>query len=257
MAPSRPRAGRGAETAAGHASSASGYGQRVRPIPETLEALGELDPYLDDGTLADQLMQQAAAAQEIAPDLIGVSVAIRIEDLTFTLVASDDTIAALDAVQYMSAGPCVEAIDLEHGIAASAEELFDESRWQHFGRASAAAGVRSTLTYPVMVRGQLTGTVNLYGGSEHAFEGKHQALADVFGAWAPGAVKNADLSFSTRRLAQRAPRQLRDQTIIDTAVGYVAEAQGLEIDAARDHLEDAARRAGIPVATLARTIVEQ
>lgn len=253
---SRPRARR-AETAAWHASSAPGYGYMVRPISETLEALGELDPYLDDGTLADQLTQQAAAAQEIAPDLIGVSVAIRIEDLTFTLVASDDTTAALDAVQYVSAGPCVEAFDREHGIATEAEDLFDESRWQTFGRASAAAGVRSTLTYPVFVRGQLTGTGNLYGGSERAFDGKYQALADVFGAWAPGAVKNADLSFSTRRLAQQAPQQLRDQALIETAIGYVAEAQDLEIDAAREHLEEAARRAGIPVATLARAIIER
>lgn len=54
----------------------------MEPIPETLEAIGALDPYLDDGSLWEQL----------------------------TRVASDEVTAALDGVQYLTAGPCVDGL---------------------------------------------------------------------------------------------------------------------------------------------------
>jgi hypothetical protein len=229
----------------------------VEPIPETLEAIGELGPGLDDGTQLEQLRHQADVARSIAPDLVGVSVALRVEGLTFTLVSSDHRTAALDGVQYATGGPCLDALDTEQGMAAGTGALLSESRWQAMARASAAAGIRSTVTFPVVHGGEVAGAVNLYGRTDDAFDGRLRLLAACFGAWAPGAVSNADLSFSTRRLAEQAPQQLRDLALVDTAVGVVAASRELGIEAAQEHLEDAARRAGITVVELARMIVDE
>jgi hypothetical protein len=242
--------------APGHGAASPGYDHVVEPIPETLEAIGELGPALDDGTQLEQLRHRADVARSIAPDLVGVSVALRVEGLTFTLVSSDDTAAALDGVQYAAGGPCLDALDAERGMATDAELLLSESRWQAMARASAAVGIRSTVTFPVLHDEDVAGAVNLYGRSDDAFKGRLRLLAAVFGAWAPGAVSNADLSFSTRRLAERAPQQLRDLALIDTAVGVVAASQDLGVEAAREHLEDAALRAGVTMVELARMIVE-
>jgi GAF domain-containing protein len=227
----------------------------VDPIPETLEALGELEPYLDDGSLHEQLTRQASLARAIAPALVGVSVASRAHEVTFTLVATDDDTATLDAVQYLTSGPCVEALDDAQGVATDARDLLAEDRWWALGQATAAAGVRSTLTFPIVEDGRVVGTVNLYGRTSDAFEDKHELLAAVFDAWAPAAVTNADLSFTTRRLAEEAPDRLRDDAMIDTATGIIAAARGIDVDSARNRLEDAARRAGVPVSRLARAIV--
>src|SRR5438046_228438 len=75
-----------------------GYGTRSRrnrrpktamtplePIPETLEAANELDP-AGEGDLLDRLRRLANRAQEIVPDLVGISIARREENITFTLV---------------------------------------------------------------------------------------------------------------------------------------------------------------------------
>lgn len=228
----------------------------MEPIPETLEALDELDPYLDESSLLDQLTTTTNRAREVAPGLVGVSMASREHGLTFTVVATDPDVATLDAVQYLDSGPCVDAIDLGQGIATSPEGLLSESRWREFARASAAAGVHSTLTLPVLSSGAVIATVNLYGREADTFVGRHAELAEVFGAWAPGAIANADLGFSTRALAEQAPTLLRDTAKIDTATGILAARCDLSVTDARDELDDAARRAGVPVVLLARVLVE-
>jgi GAF domain-containing protein len=228
----------------------------MEPIPETLEALGELDAYLGSDTLLEQLTRTADLAQSLAPDLAGFSIASREHGITFTLVATDDEIAALDGVQYLTTGPCVEAAHDGHGMATTAEDLFSEPRWRALAQASAAAGVRSTVTFPIVDGDEVIGTVNLYGRSDDTFDGKHALLATVFRAWAPGAVTNADLSFSTRRLAEQAPTVLREDALVEAATGILASSREISLEAAREQLEDSAARAGVPVSKLAELIVE-
>ena len=226
----------------------------MEPIPETLEALDELDASLDEAMLLDQLLETSQRAREFVPGLVGVSIASREHGLTFTVVATTAEIAALDAVQYLAGGPCVDAVDLGHGIAIP-NGLLNETRWQEFARASAAQGVHSTLTLPIVSQGEVVSTVNLYGHDDATFNDQHEVLAEVFGAWAPGAITNADLSFSTRTMAEQAPLQLREAATVDTATGILAAQRNLTVAQARAHLEDASTRAGVPVFTLAKVVL--
>ena len=228
----------------------------MEPIPQTLEAFHELDAALDDEALLARLRSTADLAREAVPGLVGVSMASRDQGVTFTLVATAEEIAVLDAVQYVASGPCVDAMDLGHGITTSAGGLLDEARWSDFAQASAAAGIHSTLTLPVVDGDRVVGTVNCYGRDKDTFVDRHEALADIFGAWAPGAVADADLSFSTRRAAEQAPAQLRRAAVVDTATGITAAQRGISLAVAREHLDDAARRAGVSVETLAAVVVE-
>ena len=232
-----------------------GYGHAMEPIPQTLEALDELDPYVDHDTLLEQLTGMGARSRSIAPDCVGVSLASREHGVTFTLVATSEEIAALDGVQYVSSGPCVEVVQVEHGLATTSRDLLSEPGWLLFGQATAAAGIRSTLTFPIVESDEVVGSVNLYGRSEDAFAGKHQELAAAFGAWAPGAVSNADLSFSTRSVAEQAPNQLRSQTQVEVATGILAAASDIDVERAKEKLRDAAQRAGVPVFKLAEVII--
>ena len=227
----------------------------MEPIPETLQALDELDAALDDAALLDQLLTAIGRARQIVPGIVGVSLASRDHGVTFTVVASSAEIAALDAVQYLASGPCVDAIDLGHGVA-TPDGLLSETRWQDFARASAARGVHSTLTLPIVRDGEVVATVNLYGHADGTFNYAHHALAEVFGAWAPGAVTNADLGFATRATAEQAPLHLRDAATVDTATGVLAAERDVTVQEAREQLEDASRRAGVPVVTLARVVVK-
>ncbi|MDN4171859.1 GAF and ANTAR domain-containing protein [Nocardioides sp. SOB77] len=236
----------------------------MEPLPETRRAIDELeldpavDPALDadPDDVLDQLVAAGREVRRIVPDCLGLSLCHLRDGIVLTLVASDADVTVLDAVQYLAGGPCVEAVAEESVREETAEDVLDEDRWQLFARASAARAVRSSLTLPILDGGRVVGSINLYGASGNAFTGHHEELAEVFGAWAPGAVANADLSFRTRLEAQRAPERIAEQRLVDTAVGVVSEQSGIDVDAARARLVEAAARAGVPVAELAEAVLE-
>jgi transcriptional regulator with GAF, ATPase, and Fis domain len=228
----------------------------MKPIPETTEAVEEYGPFAHDGTLLEQLNEKAQQVLAIVPDCVGLSVASTTDGVTFTLVASDEEIGLLDALQYLSGGPCVAGVEGEQVLAYRRKELFDETDWQLFAQGTAAFGVASTLSLPILADMKVVGSVNLYGASNNAFTGHHHDLARIFDAWAPGAVTNADLSFSTRRTAEQAVEHLRGTFRIEVAVGIIADREALDPAAARTLLEESARRAGVSTAQLAETYIE-
>lgn len=229
------------------------------PIPETVEAIEEFGPFGSFGVdLVADLRESGRRVQEIVPDCVGFSLATQEHGVTFTVLANDVDVAVLDAIQYLANGPCVAAVeDQDHDPSGfDLEDLLDESSWQLFGRATAAKGVRSTLTLPLLFDERVIGSINLYGGSGRTFDGHHQALADLFGAWAPGAITNADLSFDTLRTARQAPRLLREETAFHAAVGIVAARADVSVGDAEQRLRDAALRAGVSLHDLAEAVLE-
>jgi GAF domain-containing protein len=227
----------------------------LEPLPESLEALSEVDAYVDTDALLHRVREDATRVLAIVPSCVGLSIGSREQGITFTLVASNRLVAALDGVQYLFDGPCVAAVDADRVVATDVGQLLDEHHWAAFARATATAGIESTLTLPVLDDGQVVGSVNLYASTADAFTGHHEELAGIFGAWAPGAVRDADLGFMTRREAQAAPGRLRRQARIDTAVGLISAHESLDLDASRARLQEAAARAGVDEADLATAVI--
>ncbi|TQM61976.1 GAF and ANTAR domain-containing protein [Humibacillus xanthopallidus] len=226
----------------------------MEPIPETQAALDRLAHDQDDDVQA-QFSEMAAKARRLVPSLVGLSVTQISEGVTLTYVASPATAVALDALQYVDGGPCEAAVRRGAHVAVDHDELLDEGRWQLFAQASAHAGVRSTLSLPVFSGSDVTGGVNLYGSLNDSFVGHHEALAALFGAWAAGAISNADLSFSSRLEAMEAPARIEDANTVSAAIGVLSETHQISTRDAEDHLRRAAARAGVPIVALALFIL--
>lgn len=223
----------------------------MEPIPETVAAVDELG--LND--LLDELKDLANRAKEVVPDLVGVSIARLDQGLTFTLLASAEEVAIFDGIQYVAGGPCVDSAMAGEVRQFDNRDVLDEARWQLFACATAARAVRTSLTLPVMRRGAVVGTVNLYGASRRAFDDQYDELAQLFGAWAAGAITNADLSFATRDEAREAPRLVGDHVLVETAIEILSAELGVDVDGAEDRLRAAAARAGVSTSELAREII--
>jgi GAF domain-containing protein len=228
----------------------------VEPIPESVEAMAERDAVVEDDGLMERLRSISEQVQELVPDCIGMTVAILQDQLVLTLVATEAEIALLDSMQYLADGPCLEAVREQNLVELDTDEVLDEEKWRIFALASAASAVASTLTMPIVTDGQVVGSVNLYAGSGHAFTDVHEQLALLLGAWAPGAVENADLSFSTRRLAEQAPLRLRDQARFETAVGLHAAREHLSLEDAQRRLISAAERAGVSLSRIVEAVID-
>lgn len=228
----------------------------VEPIPETVQAAMELEGTSYDGDLLDALIEKGRQVREIVPDCLGLTLAMLEHGVAFTLVASAQDYAVLDGIQYLTGGPCVAGGDAGEVRNYRSDDVLDEADWRLFAQAAAARAVQSTLTLPILAGDRVTGSVNLYGASARAFDGHHDDLARVLGAWAPGAVTNADLSFRTRAAAEQAPRLLQEQSDLAIATGIVAARRRVQVERAERLLEEAARRAGITLSQLATALVE-
>jgi GAF domain-containing protein len=227
----------------------------MEPVPETRAVLRELGAY-GDVDLVEDLEQAGRRVQEVVPECVGLSVSCLEEGLTFTMVASSERIASLDAMQYLDGGPCVDSALQDKDVDVADLGALDEHRWLMYAQTGAASGVASSLSMPLRGNGRVTGSVNLYASTPDAFTGHQEALAAIFGAWAPGAVSNADLPFRTRLEAAVAPGRVHDRYLLDQAYGWVAASQGVDVDTARQRLTDAAARAGITELQVARAVLE-
>ncbi len=224
-------------------------------LAHTKEALDEYLT-LTDPDLDQSLKSMGERVATIVPECVGLSLTLYDQgDLTFTLVASSLPMAGIDAMQYLDGGPCVTAVQENLGRVEDVADLLDEDRWAMFARASAAAGVASTLSLPVLDRDRVVGGINLYASTPDAFAGHHGDLAAALGASASGIVANADLAFETRRRAENAPHQLRDQRLVEVATGILAAREGLDVQTAAARLTDAATRAGTSPTQAALVII--
>jgi GAF domain-containing protein len=226
----------------------------MEPIPESLEALKKLSVTGDLG-LVQRLTEAAARVVRLVPECVALSIALFDDDVTFTLLATSDRMRIVDAAQYVDGGPCeLSALD---GADVAVDDILDEDRWQLFALATAATGVRSSLSLPLRAGAVVIGSINFYAGTDYAFIGRERALAARFGATVEEAVANADLSMASMERARQSVQTLQDRDTIYTAVGAHAARHSLTIDAAYDSLRAAAERADVPLIELAQLVLKQ
>ena len=209
--------------------------------------------------VAAVLLDLAARAQDIVPELVGLSLGHTRSGNVFTLAASSIEAAGIDATQYIDGGPCVDASTggsvQTWELPADPDELMSEQRWATYARASAAEGIESSLSMPLVLNGRIVGGVNLYASTPDAFNGRHEQLANALGADVTAAVANADLTFATLSEAQETAVHLAEEDLVHQATGIIAARHNLDIVAARAHLADSARRAGVTELQAATTLI--
>src|SRR5688500_14688556 len=83
--------------------------EHLEPLPETSEALGEYLSFADPG-VDKAFAGMGERARGIVPDLVGLSLTLVREGVTFTLAAPSVGVASLDATQYLDDGPCERSV---------------------------------------------------------------------------------------------------------------------------------------------------
>ncbi len=219
-------------------------------LPESREALDEyVTPSLDDVEALLRVIEGWAV--RAVPECVALSVTLLDEDLTFTLV--DDATAS-------GARASAEAASAPAGKGEPSDDAYalDERGWAAMARERAFSGIESTVCLPVVEHGRAVLNIDLYASTAHAFHDRIDDLVEALGAWQAGAVTNADLGFDTLRRAEAAPERLREQRLVDVAVGLVAARAGVTTDDALALLRRGATEAGISevqAATVARTLL--
>lgn len=225
----------------------------TEPTSESLVSLANQG----QSDLHDQLLLSADRVMAVVPSVTGISITkLDADGVALTLVATTSEVLPLDAMQYIDGGPCVDAIDTNRTIMVNDSDPLSEEQWSLFSRATASHGVLSSLSLPLIHVGEVVGSVNVYASEVDAFGDHVTAIAELFDAWAPGAVMDADLTFRARLQALETSQELgRRDALIKRAVGIVTTITGFNEEEARADLRNSAAKAGVTVARVARTVV--
>jgi len=137
----------------------------------------------------------------------------------------------VDTFQYeIDEGPCLHAVASRE--VTEIEEMESEQQWPRFGAHAAERGVHSSLSLPMMVRGEAIGALNLYAFRSHAFTAADRHTGTLFAAQAAVAVTNAQSYAASVKLAQALREALDSRAVIDQAMGILIGRDGLEPEAA-------------------------
>jgi transcriptional regulator with GAF, ATPase, and Fis domain len=172
-----------------------------------------------------------------------------------TAVATSLTAAAVDAIQYrVNAGPCLDSYRRQ--VINRIDSTDTDERWPEFALNAAAAGVHSTLSFPLVVNGDGIGALNLYAADQSAFDERDERAGAVFATHAAVTLANARAFWRTDDLRRSLETALETRGIVDQAKGIVMARDRCNANDAFDSIRREAQRGNFTVQHLAQQIVD-
>jgi len=172
------------------------------------------------------------------------------------MAASDENTKLLELFQLQTReGPCLEAFQSGHPVVNV--NLGDAAgRWPKFAPRASAAGFVSVHAFPLRLRRQVIGALNVFGSStggdfDEADVPIVQALADIaaIGLLQERAIRRAEI------LTEQLQGALNSRVIIEQAKGAVAQAHSISVDDAFVTIRSYARRNNRRLTDVAHAIV--
>ena len=213
------------------------------------------DTLTDEYDITDFLDRLAAHSIGLLDaDAAGIMLADAGGQLRVAAASSEDAqLAELLQVQ-TDEGPCMDCFRTSAPV--GADDLADAAaRWPTFIAAAREGRFRAVHAFPLRLRKEAIGALNLFYGRPHSLANADgalgQALADIatLGILSERAVRRAEV------LNEQLQTALNSRVIIEQAKGVLAERGGLDMDAAFDRLRSYSRAHGQRLSEVARQVV--
>jgi GAF domain-containing protein len=201
-------------------------------VADTLVADFDLIDFLHN------LTQHAAAIS--GADAVGLMLADHHGKLRF-MAASNDTGEMLELLQLQnSEGPCLDCFSSGEPVV-NADLASASERWSLFAPAAEAAGFQSVHAFPMRLRDETIGALNLFGRTDQAFADHEvvvvQALADI----ATIALLQERSIARSDALTEQLQGALNSRVTIEQAKGALAQMEGTTPEAAFQRMRANAR----------------
>jgi GAF domain-containing protein len=170
--------------------------------------------------------------------------------------ASDESARLLELFQVQhEEGPCLDCFHT--GRVVSENDLAGASaRWPAFAHRAQAAGITSVNAFPMRLRDQVIGALNIFGANTPPLDAEEarvvQSLADI----ATIAILQERLLRQTELLTEQLQYALNSRVVIEQAKGAVARTLGISVEEAFALMRTHARGRRVLLTELALAIVE-
>lgn len=214
------------------------------------------DTLVDEFDLIDFLHMLAdRTADLVGASAVGLLLANQRGRLAF-LAASDENTKLLELFQVQNQeGPCLDAFHTAAPVI-NADLADAVARWPHFAPRATAAGFGSVHAFPLRLRNEVIGALNVFGSHpgrllDQTDAAIVQALADVaaIGLLQERAIRRSEV------LTEQLQGALNSRIVIEQAKGAAAQAHGVSVDEAFILIRDHARRTNRRLSDVAHTIL--
>ena len=199
------------------------------------------DTLVDDFDVVDflhRLTEHAAAVS--GAEAVGLLLADHRDRLRF-LAATSESARLLELYQLQTAqGPCLDCFRTRRAVV-NADLLHAGDRWPVFAPRAIEAGYQSVHAFPLRLRDEAIGALNLFGQASALFQPNEvrvvQALADV----ATIAILQERTVARAEALTEQLQGALNSRIVIEQAKGALAQLLGISVDEAFEILRTEAR----------------
>ena len=171
------------------------------------------------------------------------------------MTASDENTMLLDLFQLQNReGPCLDAFRTAEPVV-NTDLRAARPRWPRFAPHAAAAGYRSVHAFPLRLRGEAIGAMGVFGSAVGDLDDTDlqivRALTDVaaIGLLQQRAIGRGEI------LTEQLQGALNGRIVIEQAKGAIAQAHGVDVDAAFELIRAYARRTDRRLGDVANLIV--
>lgn len=209
----------------------------------------------------DLLRDVAEFAAQAIPGADGVGVALIDPQhgisSVHTWAATAMLVHAIDTVQYseLHEGPCITCMESQRPTVSGS--LGSDIRWPHFGGRVARMRMHSALALPLIVGGQVIGSINAYAATRDAFADHAVQLGSQFAKPAAVSVYNAQLLAIAYERTLRLQRALDSRSVIDQAIGIIRSRSGAGPEEAFERLAQISQTENVKLHTVAERLVDE
>ncbi|MEY2404240.1 MAG: hypothetical protein QOD38_1791, partial [Acidimicrobiaceae bacterium] len=158
-----------------------------------------------------------------------------------TAACTDKIALEIDEAQYAGdAGPCLQA--LRERTVVAVHSIPEDGRWPLFRAAAVQHNMLSSLSLPLVHRGEGPGAFNLYARPRGGFSPEDQEHGALFAEQAVVAIANAEVYWRTYDLTQNLQAALESRDLIGQAKGIIMARHGYTAEQAFDELRRASQR---------------
>ena len=213
------------------------------------------DTHVDEFDLLEFLQMVTVRTSElVGAQAAGLLLSDERGSLQF-MAASDERTELLELFQVQAhEGPCQDCFVTGRAIV-NAELRDAGERWPLFAPRAVAAGFRSVHAFPLRLRKEVIGALNLFSSAPRLMETRDleivQALADVatIGVLQERAIRHSEL------LSEQLQGALNSRIVIEQAKGVVAQLYDCSVDEAFTLLRGYSRRHRVKLGDVARDAV--
>lgn len=171
------------------------------------------------------------------------------------MAASDENTKLLELFQLQNHdGPCLDAFNTAQPVV-NVDLRIAGGRWPRFAPQATASGFRSVHAFPLRLRGDVIGAMNIFGGDAGGLNDADvqivQSLADIA---AIGLLQERAITRG-EALTEQLQGALNSRVVIEQAKGAIAQAHNITVDAAFELIRAHARRTNSRLGDVARQIV--